>query len=130
MPLRLQVSHSTIKKLLHYDGRSGLLTWRVDKSHTARAGDEAGTVRTTDGRIVVMINGRTYMANRLIWLYTHGEWPKDRLIFWDGDKQNLRLSNIRPESESYSTNPAAAYVRQHRKKRRLAIQQGVLDAAR
>lgn len=129
MPIRTYVSQKTVRELLRYDGRTGSLTWRVDRSRTAKAGDKAGTPRT-DGRTSVMIKGRLYLAHHLIWLYVHGDLPEGRLIFWDKDPTNMRLSNIREEAETFSDSPAAAYQRQHRKKRRAAINRGWLDAKR
>ena len=127
--LKLTLSATTANQMLHYDGRTGALTWRVDRGRGIKAGDEAGTIRPDDGRIAVTVNGRTYMAHRIIWLMVHGVWPK-RLRFVDGDPMNLRLSNLVEQEEVYSTSYHATYQRQHRQKRRRAIQAGLLDADR
>ena len=126
--LRLTLSATTANALLHYDGRTGALTWRVDRGRGIKAGDEAGTIRP-DGRLGVTVNGRAYMAHRVIWLMVKGAWPK-RLTFYDHDPMNLRLSNLVEQEEVYSTSYHATYQRQHRQKRRRAIQAGLLDADR
>ena len=94
-----------------------------------RPGDEAGAVRK-DGLVAVTVKGKTYLAHRLIWFLVKGEWPEGRLTFHDKDPQNLRWHNIRPESDFFSPTAAAAYLRQHRQKRREAINRGDLDAER
>lgn len=129
MPIRTILSPKTARELLRYDARSGLLTWRVQRGRSARPGDEAGAVRK-DGLVAVTVKGKTYLAHRLIWFLVKGEWPEGRLTFHDKDPQNLRWHNIRPESDFFSPTAAAAYLRQHRQKRREAINRGDLDAER
>lgn len=61
----------------------GTLYWRVDRRvgrgkgrvH-AKAGDEAGCLAATGYR-VVRIDGRLYLAHRLVWLITTGAWPTE-----------------------------------------------------
>jgi len=127
--VRTVLSAATARDLMHYDGRSGLLTWRVDRGHGVRAGDEVGSIRP-DRRIAATINGRTYLIHRVIWLMHYGEWPTGRLTFRDGDPQNLKLDNLIAQEETYSQSYYATYQRQHRQKRRRAINLGILDARR
>jgi len=49
MPLYTTLSATTARKLLHYDARTGELTWNVDRG-SVKMGDEAGTIRP-DGRV-------------------------------------------------------------------------------
>ena len=44
---------------------------------------------------MISIDGIQYLAHRLAWLYTHGEWPDDEIDHADGDRSNSRLSNLR-----------------------------------
>mgnify|MGYP000603186201 FL=1 len=127
--VRVRLSASNARHLLHYDGRSGLLVWNVDRGHGVRAGDEVGTVRD-DGRIALTIDRKTYLAHRVVWLIMTGDWPESRILFRDGDPQNLRWANLMLEADSYSQSYHATYQRQHRQKRRRAIDRGWLDADR
>ena len=113
MPLRTRLSQKTLLDLLHYDGRNGLLTWRVDRGRNAKAGDEAGTIRP-DGMISVVVAGRTYLAHRLAWLYKTGAFPEGRLTFRDGDPGNLKWSNLVEETRALAQTPAAVYQRERR----------------
>jgi hypothetical protein len=108
------VSHEEVTHLLAYNKHTGELTWRYDRSRTAKAGDEAGTL-AYDGTIVVGLKGSIYPASRLIWFYVHGEWPPGRLFFRDGDKANLRFRNIGERRQNLSLKHTAIYQRQRRK---------------
>lgn len=116
--IRTRLSGRTVRELLHYNERTGDLTWRVDRSRTARAGEPAGFVRSTDNQIIVRIKGRQYVAQRLIWLYKTDQLPTGRLIFIDRDPTNLSWRNIALESDNLSPTKAAARQRDYR--RRLA----------
>lgn len=113
MTLRTYPSQKTLRELFHYDGRSGLLTWRETRGRFVKPGDEAGTVRP-DGMVTITIKGRPYLAHRLIWIYVHGRLPDGRLKFADRDPGNLRLGNIVPEAEMLSPAYSATYQRQRR----------------
>ena len=129
MAIRTHLSQRSLQKLLRYDKRNGLLTWRVDRGHVVKAGDEAGSV-LKNGYVVVVVAGETWLAHRLIWFYVTGERKPGRLVFRDENKQNLAWRNILPESEVLSSNPGAAYQRDLRARRRKAINEGLLHAKR
>lgn len=113
MPLpktNLQLAHSTLRELLHYDSRTGHFTWRVNRGRTAVAGSRAGTTRK-DGTVVIGIKGKLYLANRLAWFYVYNEWPKGRLRTYNNDPSDLRIRNIVREAETLSPGRRAAYQR-------------------
>lgn len=126
MSIQLALSQRTLKTLLHYDGRTGDLTWIVDRGRTAHAGDEAGSVNRITGFVTVVVQGKTYLAQRLIWLYMTGDWPAGRLTFKDGDRENLRWTNIIAEADTLSTAPSAVYQRNLRQRRKQMISAGSL----
>ena len=122
MPIQLTLSATTARKLLHYDARTGELTWNVDRGRI-KMGDEAGSLRS-DGRVSVVVNGKPWLAQRLIWLLQTAEHPKGRLAFRDGNPQNLRWANIVPEEETLSRSKSAAYQRDLRRRRKHLIENG------
>lgn len=48
------------------------------------------------GYVSITIDKRPYMAHRLAWLLTHGEWPEDEIDHINGDRSDNRLVNLRP----------------------------------
>ena len=77
---------------------------------------------------LVTVNGRQYLANRIVWLLTYGEMPRYRLKMRDGDLGNLRLNNIISEEETWRSTSGAAYQREWRRRRRKQIR-GAGDGA-
>ena len=61
-------------------------------------GDIAGTVLDKDGgsHINIGIDGKTYRAHRLAWLFTKGEWPKGDIDHKDGVRTHNWWKNLRP----------------------------------
>lgn len=93
------LTHERLKELLHYDPVTGLFTWRVKRLRgkgnlTVNPGDIAGCLSPL-GYILLRIEGRNYLANRLAWFYMKGEWPKFEIDHDDRDKTNNRLINLR-----------------------------------
>ena len=121
-PIRTRLSQTTVKELLSYNQLTGLLTWRVNRGRTARAGDEAGTIRA-DGRVVLPIKGRPYLATRIIWLWMEGTFPKEPLTAKDGNHANLRWKNIVPSATKLSQSKTAIYQRERRRIQRIIEEQ-------
>ena len=93
-----------LRELLDYDAASGVLTWKVRrKGHRGiKPGRVAGTPHT--GRYVsIRIDGKAYLAHRLVWLYVTGEWPKLSIDHIDGDKLNNRFNNLRDVTQAINS---------------------------
>ena len=114
--LRTYVSAATVRRLLDYSRRTGELRWLVDKG-PAKAGDDAGTI-LPNGNIVLTINGRTYTAARIIWLWVTGAFPPGKLTFKDRDPGNLRWNNIMLQADTVKATSAAATQRLHYRRRK------------
>lgn len=78
---------------MHYDPETGVLTWLVDRGGVARAGTEAGALSV--GYVRPMVDGRRYLAQRLIWFYMTGGWPKSQVDHIDRTRANNRWKNLR-----------------------------------
>ena len=94
------ITQTELKKLLHYDPDTGVLTWRDrgDRKWDARfAGREYGTRWKGRGNthyIVGSVNYEPHRAHRLAWLYITGEWP-DTIDHINGDGTDNRWCNLR-----------------------------------
>lgn len=82
-----------VRQLFSYDKKVGLLIRKVRRSNQ-HIGTVAGRVGN-HGAIVIHIEGRLYLAHRLIWLYVTGAFPKDKIDHINGDKMDNRWSNLR-----------------------------------
>jgi hypothetical protein len=102
-----------IPELLRHDPETGKLYWKSrpielfselgrggQKGNAARwnrrnAGKEAFTAISTAGYRVGFIFKRHWLAHRVIWCLTYGEWPEDEIDHINGDRQDNRIENLR-----------------------------------
>lgn len=91
-----------IRDLLEYCPDTGVFTWKHEKrtgfNNSAlmhAAGGIAGTPRKADGRIVIRLEGKTYLGYRLAWAWMTGRWPLEEIDHIDGDSTNDRFVNLR-----------------------------------
>lgn len=81
-------------RMLDYDDKTGLFTWRVSPGGPSKLGTPVGSV-SSDGYLKIMLDGRTHSAHRLAFLYMTGFWPAGEVDHRDGDRLNNRWSNLR-----------------------------------
>jgi HNH endonuclease len=87
-----------LHELLEYSGDTGEFRWKSDRGNNKTAGKLAGCLRS-DGYVIIRINSRNYLAHRLAWAMTYGEWP-ELLDHIDMNPSNNRIDNIRPANHS------------------------------
>lgn len=87
-----------LHELFDYDPETGNLLWKVARQGI-RVGDVAGCINTRGYRYVC-VDGRDHRAHRLVWLYHHGEWPKNGIDHIDRDPGNNRIENLRDVSRA------------------------------
>lgn len=83
-----------LRQLLDYDPATGIFTWRVTVARNRKAGQVAGSA-STQGYVVITINGRTYKAHRLAWFHVYGSWPALMLDHINQNRSDNRISNLR-----------------------------------
>lgn len=84
-----------LREVLDYDPETGVFRWKQHLSNRRGAGEIAGCVCKRDGYNLVGINGTVYKANRLAWLYVHGEWPPRYVDHINGMTGDDRIANLR-----------------------------------
>jgi hypothetical protein len=88
-----------LKHLFDYDKETGNLIWKVSNGNNQKIGDIAGSLNAKVGYIRVGINGKKYLAHRLIFLYHKGYLPKT-IDHINGDKVDNRIENLRAVTAS------------------------------
>ena len=90
-----------------------MFTW----SSTGRQVLNAGPL----GYVRVSLDGATYYAHRLAWLYMTGEWPACQIDHKDRDRANNRWSNLRAATRSQNQHNRSSHgIERHGNKFRAA----------
>ncbi|MGA7778576.1 MAG: HNH endonuclease [Paraburkholderia sp.] len=98
-----QVDIEALRRVLSYNPKTGVITWRVDRkgrSGIIPAGSVAGWVDPTTGYLRVGVLGTVIYAHRIAWTLYHGEWPVSILDHRDHCKTNNRIRNLRKADNS------------------------------
>jgi len=87
------LNQSSLKDVLQFDSETGQFFWRNSHGRKA-AGDKAG-VLNGGGYISIRLNGYSYLAHRLAWLYATGSWPKCQIDHINRVRSDNRIVNLR-----------------------------------
>jgi hypothetical protein len=101
-----------VRSILDYDPINGLFQWKYRNDvpivwNRMFANKQAG-FRRDDGRLMITINYKHFIAARLAWLMMTGVWPQLEVDHKDTDRSNDRWDNLREATQSQN---------QHNKKR-------------
>lgn len=86
-----------VRFLFSYNPETGVLLWRNPTSLRVAIGDPVGTM-ASNGRRYVAVDSVKHLAHRIAWLYVHGKLPEENLAARNGNYDDLRLSNLMPQS--------------------------------
>lgn len=95
------VTYERLRELLVYSKKTGLFAWRRPTSRKHKRGDVAGSL-VGHGYVHIEIDGRSYGAHRLAWLYVHGVWPSGQIDHENGMRADNRFRNLRDGSRSFN----------------------------
>lgn len=95
-----------LRSLLIYDPERGTFTRRDRPDSTFANKDQAKAWRrhwlgapagslTDRGYVTIRVDGASYRAHRLAWLYMTGSWPLHEIDHRDGDRSNNSFENLR-----------------------------------
>lgn len=86
-----------LRRLFTYDAKAGTFIRRIRMGSAYPAGQIAGS-RGPRQYTSLGVNGKSYLAHRLAWLYMTGEWPSGHIDHIDGNTENNRFANLRDVS--------------------------------
>ena len=95
---RCMLTTNRLRKVLNYSPATGVFRWRVSKPGT-RARKVAGCARSRRPASIG-VDEKVYRANRLVWLYITGKWPKLEISYINGDPSDNRWVNLREATPS------------------------------
>lgn len=90
-----------VRDLMVYDPDTGYLGWRHRRAGQRPPGSHAGYVGK-DGYWKIRLDGNTYQAHRLIWLYMMGVWPPNEVDHINLEKSDNRWSNLRAATHAHN----------------------------
>lgn len=93
------MNQQRVMELLDYDQTTGIFVRRVRTSNRIKVGDIAGS-KEKAGYLCIRLDGKTYKAHRLAWLYVYGDWPTKEIDHINGQKDDNRVANLRDVSKS------------------------------
>jgi hypothetical protein len=87
---------SRLNELLAYDEVTGIITWKVTRGRSAKAGQEAGSVNKKSGYRLIMIDGQNYTAARIAWALCYGADPYPAEVDHENRRRtDNRIDNLR-----------------------------------
>ena len=93
------LTQARLKQVLRYVKRTGEFYWCVAPSRRIHVGDRAGW-RHNQGYVGIAIDGHSYLAHRLAWLYVHGQFPIGDLDHKNRNRADNRFANLRLASRT------------------------------
>jgi hypothetical protein len=91
----IDLTAQRLREVVVYDELTGEFRWRGYRSGLSTYAKPVGWVNPDKGRRIVRIDGHTYRASRLAWLYVFGVWPSHEVDHIDGNKLNDAIANLR-----------------------------------
>lgn len=93
-----------LRQLLDYDPETGHLTWKERPFSTKQwnakfVGKRAGSIHCK-GYIAVGIDGKVYLAHRIIWAIFYGNEPEYQIDHKDMNPANNKIDNLREATAS------------------------------
>lgn len=91
-----------------FNHKDGEFFWKGKRSGV-RYGCAVGSTNG-QGYINIMVDGKRYLAHRLVWLYHYGHMPENEIDHINRDKTDNRIENLREVSRSCNMRNTGNYI--------------------
>lgn len=93
----MSLTQERLKELFRYSPVVGIFEKLIGGGRKSRPKRWvlAGGVRRDTGYITISVDGKSYQAHRLAWLYMYGVLPDEEIDHIDGDRSNNAINNLR-----------------------------------
>ena len=92
------ITQSELQRLFEYNEKTGVFVRKVKTAIATRVGEQSGYLNN-QGYVRMRVNGKTYQAHALAWLYVFGELP-NLIDHIDGKRSNNAINNLRVANKS------------------------------
>lgn len=114
-----------LRRCLSYDPAAGTFFWRASLGPGRRHLDrEAGKI--VQGYRRVFVDGKSYAAQRLAWLYMTGAWPMNDVDHQNGNTLDNRWANLRDATRTQNNGNRTVKL----KRKRASLKGATWDSAR
>lgn len=93
------ITKERLKEAFDYDPVTGVFTWKIRTSNRTSVGSFAGNVFQKKYRQIAL-DGRSYLAHRMAWLYVYGSLPDCTIDHINGAERGDGIWNLRPATHA------------------------------
>jgi hypothetical protein len=103
------LTQARLKKLVSYFPPTGQFCWVDSRNGAVKIGSVAGTLNKSTGYIHIKIDGKSYQAGRLAFLYMTGAFPKNLADHKNGLTNDNRWVNLRDATRQLNSANCRTY---------------------
>ncbi len=87
------LTQERLKEVLLYNPLTGEFIWKLYKAGVTY--NSVAGAKHCKGYIRIRVDGVSYLAHRLVWLYVTGSWPLNQIDHANGNRTDNRFYNLR-----------------------------------